>query len=483
LLEKGRGALVVLADVLARWIRAPRERWSIPGTVCYFPTFPSREDLTNHYYRACWYAPRIAGRCDQVFLFQSFERGQARPGPRPAHMGAPPPDTSHIMVRAGRLANLRTLVRCRVILIWRGGWWSRLLRVADRLGFGIVNVDTDDPRAIEYGNYCSLIWKQLLPAVEKHAVLAESRRRFREVAARVARRGARRACVLGTGPSLEEAYEFDFSDAVIIVCNSSVQDARLLNHVRPAFVVAADVVSHFGVSRYAHKFREDLVRVLRERDVVFVTVATFGYLFVLHHPEVADRVIFVNQTWKGANYDLLEDFRAARLDSIMNILMLPLAATFAREIHLLGCDGKSADRSNEDFWAHAAGAQYHDLVVTGHLCHPTFDGNRRRGTYERYRRSIEETIRTGERKHGIVYRCLRPSSIPIFRNRYLAAEGSDRDRSRGPRGGPAPAGRSPRGTLAEAAGACGNAPVEGPARRVDGAVPETSGKARETRGE
>jgi hypothetical protein len=108
----------------------------------------------------------------------------------------------------------------------------------------------------------------------------------------------------------------------------------------------------------------------------------------------------------------------------MNIHMLPLAATFAREIQLLGCDGKDAKRDNEDFWAHADGAQYRDKVASGHECHPTFDAHRQRSTYDRYVHSIEVTIQGG-RQLGYRYECLSKSSIPIL-NSIHAGEGPHR---------------------------------------------------------
>ena len=415
--------LVRLADAVAVWIRTWREKWSIEGTVCYFPSFSSTADLTNHYHRAAWYAPRVEGQCERVFMFQTYTTGHVTPGERPPHMCDPTLNTSHIRIQAGRLANVRTLLRSKVILVWRGGWWTWILLVADRCGFAVANVDTSDARAVEYGAYCSLIWKQLLPGREKHAILQENQRRFKEVADRIAQRDVRRAYVFGTGPSLEDANNWSFSDGLTIVCNSIVQNDRLLGHIDPDFIAAADVVSHFGVSTYADQFRADLVRVLQERDAMFITTATFGYLFVVHHPEVADRVILVNQTCDGPNYNLLENFCAAKLDSIMNILMLPIAATFCKEIYLLGCDGKSTKRNNEDFWAHAKGAQYDDLVDSGHRCHPTFDIHRQKDMYSRYNQSIERTILTGEREHQIRYRSLRPSNIPVLTHRQVGADG------------------------------------------------------------
>ncbi len=89
---------------------------------------------------------------------------------------------------------------------------------------------------------------------------------------------------------------------------------------------------------------------------------------------------------------------------------------------MLGCDGKSETRDNEDFWAHARKAQYDELVDSGHRCHPTFDRNRQKTTYQRFLDSVEETVTTGERKHGKVYRSLQPSNIPALKPRALSPE-------------------------------------------------------------
>jgi hypothetical protein len=105
----------------------------------------------------------------------------------------------------------------------------------------------------------------------------------------------------------------------------------------------------------------------------------------------------------------------------MNIHLLPAAATICRDIFLIGCDGKIPKEDNEDFWKHFAGAQYHDLVDTGHLCHPTFDVHRQRITYQRYLDSIKQTIPTGEAR-GKSYVSLAVSYVPELAERSLTPQ-------------------------------------------------------------
>lgn len=425
-----RSILAAVAARPAAWLRGRHRAAGDPGSVCYFPPFDSTEELTSHYHRALWYLPAAGGRCSRVWLFSLC----GDPGPRPDFMCDDVQPSRHVEVRAGGLwTNLRALWRSRLILVWKKSAASRLLLGARRLGFPVVDVDTHDPAAVEYGAYCSLMWKHLLAGRDRHAVRQANAQRFRDLAERIRACHPARACVFGTGPTLEEARDFDFSGCLTIACNSIVQNRELLDHLEPEFITAGDVVSHFGVSAYAAEFRRDLLRTLNERDTTFVATDAFAYLLTLNHPEIADRVVLVPQTHDGPSYDLVAHFSAPKLDSVLNILMLPLAATFCDEIFLLGCDGKVPKRDNEDFWAHASGAQYHDLVDTGHRCHPTFDVNRQRTTHDRYNRSIEETIGLGEREHGKSYASLRQSHTPVLSERTAGADQLRRFRRKRPR--------------------------------------------------
>ena len=132
-------------------------------------------------------------------------------------------------------------------------------------------------------------------------------------------------------------------------------------------------------------------------------------------------MIFIEQKTVGPNYNLIQDYSAPMLDSTMNIHMLPLAATMNNDVYILGCDGKSKVKSNEDFWAHAPGCQYHHLVDTGHLCHPTFDQHRKVSTYQSHLESVRMTLDGGE-KIGKRYASLKESNIPAFHVRELTTD-------------------------------------------------------------
>src|SRR5690606_128006 len=118
----------------------------------------------------------------------------------------------------------------------------------------VVNVDTRDVGAKEYGDYPGTIWRHLMTREEKVEVIKKSFRNFNALAQQIRKAGYKRAAVFGTGPSLEAAHEYNFDDTLTIICNSIVQNHELMRHLKPMVVTAGDAVSHFGVSEYAARF-------------------------------------------------------------------------------------------------------------------------------------------------------------------------------------------------------------------------------------
>lgn len=412
--------------MLVRTIR--RVRRTNPGRsrVSYYPRFTTTSDLANHYYRARWYLPHLEGRCDVVSLFVHPD-APTDAGTRPEYMCSDTRDDSHIEIEnAGPIGCFVAAMTSDVVLAWTSGGNRFPLLLLRLIGVRVIKVDTEDLSTTEYGLYCSLIWKWLLTEQERQRILSENESRFKYRAARIFGKGYERACVFGTGPSLEKADQFDFGETLCIACNTIVENDDLLRSIKPEFIAAADVVSHLGVSCQSQDFRKSLVRALGGSDFQFVTTASFGYLLTLNYPDLKDRTILIDQTCEGPNHSLFERFEVPLLDSILNMLMLPLAATFCNEIWLLGCDGHSPERNendNWDFWSHADGAGYKpELIASGHRCHPTFDPHRKKGTFDRYNSSIMATLETGETQFQIVYHTLFKSYTPGLVERSLPSD-------------------------------------------------------------
>lgn len=367
-----------------------------PGHVCYFPQFEDSETYSNHYHRACWY---LGGKND---LVQEVVFGQ---GDEDLQLSAASADFDAECLEAGDGFKTvsdpdgytNALVNSSVVIVWKPLTKPQVQYLQKIFpGKRILPVATQDTAAAEYGSYCRAPWLLLSPERRKEA-LAEGQARFAALLQRERDKGKTCAAVFGTGPSIDRAMEFDFSNAMTIACNTIIASDELLDHIQPALITAGDAVSHFGVSRYAARYRRDLIRCLQDRDAFLLTSAAMGYVVSLRHPEIADRIILCDQTYDGVNIDLEQVWSLPRFDSTLNIHMLPSATSFADDVFLLGFDGKNPNpEANEDFWAHSQKAHYHDLVDSGHSCHPTFALNRAKATAERYHASVEESCSAAE---------------------------------------------------------------------------------------
>ncbi|MFT4927069.1 MAG: glycosyltransferase involved in cell wall biosynthesis [Phenylobacterium sp.] len=411
----------LVEDTLVYFAKKLRKKLTANGNqITYFPKFQNEESLNNHYYRAAWYFPYKENLIDKVNLYLT---NGAKLGECPAHMSNPNKKTDHVKLKTGKMPYLIDLLSSDVVLLWDSqcqSWWLKLLGL---VGVTVINVDTDDLNSKEYGTYPGIIWRHLLTNNQRKEVITNSYQTFCNVAEDIKLSGKNKAVVFGTAPSLESATDYDYDGCIGIVCNSTVQNQALLSHIKPTFVTAGDAVSHFGVSVYADVFRQDLCKALVENDLYYFGTATFGYFLMIHYPELAHKFILIEQKTDGPNFNLLENFSAPKLDSTMNIHMLPLAATFARDIYILGCDGKDPDeKKNEDFWGHASSAQYHSLVDSGHQCHPTFDTHRQISTYSGYVNSVLKTLNTGSFVYGIRYTSLKTSYVPGFSDRHLTPQ-------------------------------------------------------------
>lgn len=364
------------------------------GEICYFPAFDDTEKLADHYHRASWYLTGWDSPITRVTLAGPASRKDLPP-PADYFTGTALEEDTLTLLEPGD-AYMEALGRAGTILVWRPlpkGLQNYLSRMS---GAEVITVATHDPTAVEYGNYCRSPW-MLLPPEKKEALLTESQERFRHVLREQRDAGKTCSAVFGTGPSIDTAFDFDFGNCMSVACNSIVANDALMDHIRPAFICAGDAVSHFGVSSYAETFRNDLIRALSTRDIYFFTSAPVGFLLIQKHPEIRDRVILCEQKFSGLNADLEHVWALPRFDSTLNIHMLPIAASFADTVYMLGLDGRAPDPAeNEDFWAHSKAAQYHDLVDTGHLAHPSFTINRAKATEDRYLASVAESLLSGE---------------------------------------------------------------------------------------
>lgn len=406
--------------------RSPVEKGA--GEICFYPPFQEAVTLAEHVHRASWYLTGTGSPISRISFAGPLNKTDLPPAPD--YFATYGMHTDSLEIHADDDSYLAALERAATVLVWRPLPQGLRGYLTEHLGGAqVITVATDDPAAVEYGNYCRGPW-EVLPAADKAALLQDSQDRFRKVLQ--AERDAGKTCsaVFGTGPSIDTAFAFDFSACLTVACNSIVANEALLDHIRPTFICAGDAVSHYGVSQYAETFRADLVRAIQTRGIYFLTSAAVGFLLLQKHPEIRDNVILCEQGMTGLNCDLEAVWSLPKFDSTLNIHMLPIAASFSDTVYMLGLDGRDPNpANNEDFWAHSKAAQYHDLVDSGHLAHPTFAINRARSTEDRYLASVRESLMAGEAL-GKNFYTLAPSFTPAIHARpaieqcYAPAQGS-----------------------------------------------------------
>jgi hypothetical protein len=179
-----------------------------------------------------------------------------------------------------------------------------------------------------------------------------------------------KAYLFGTGPSLSRAPEYDVGDGVRIVCNTIVKNTALLDHIRPNLIIAADADFHYGCSRYADQFRRDLLAGIERTGAMFACPEVHVPLMLHHFPDLARRIIGVPVVGGRLNLDLTEAFWVAARDNVLVQFLIPLGCTLARQIHLLGFDGKKP--GDQKFGSHDPARQYGPLLKTVEQCHPAF---------------------------------------------------------------------------------------------------------------
>jgi len=305
--------------------------------------------------------------------------------------------------RAGFL--LSKVLRHELILLWRtpndpiGRFSARVL----------PHVRVIDPASCQYEAAAI----SAPPGRERRSRLEASRERF--FAWYGSAEPKEKVYLLATGPSLSRVEEFDLSDGYVIACNSIAANLEVLEHASPDFLAAADPVFHFGPSRYAQAFRENLARTARRFGYRLVTVDTYSPV-VTRHLRLPPESVF--------ELPIRGDQRLLRLDrswtvpstaNVLTLLMLPLAFTLARTILILGADGRRPDEHG--FWEHARTPPLDDVSVTVHECHPAFFAKRDYSDYYRaHCNTLERQIETIERAGGVV-RSLTPSFIPALQHR------------------------------------------------------------------
>lgn len=288
----------------------------------------------------------------------------------------------------------------------------------------IARTEVVDPSyysTIESEEYRSLYYRTL-EHKEKKLIIKLSKKNYQSLLNKVM--GYDKAYVFGTGPSLDRAKEFDYSDGFCVVCNSIVKNKALLQHIKPQLLVFADPVFHFSPCLYSAEFRRLMLEVVKEFDCYIMLPKRNVPLYLAHYPELENKIIGMPVYGENYNFPNYDNFYIRGSANILTLFMLPVASAVAKEIYIIGADGRKPDEKY--FWKHSSSSQFDDLMQSVFDTHPSFFRDRvYTDYYKQHCDFLEGLIHYGERL-GKKYYTLTLSYIPVLERRLAKGEKNEK---------------------------------------------------------
>lgn len=387
--------------------------------ICVYPAFDSGDECLLYLKRLSWYLHMPLKNHLNSIIIKTNSDTEKQMQSTKLFLEFPTQFKQRLVYSRSILDYFLLLLTSKRIVFWK----TRGMRVTIKILNIIKDIsftDAEDDLHCEYVEIARLPF-QLLSVADKKVFYKKQSQKLLSMLSEVDQTRPLRSYVFGNGPSLGYAFDRDYSDGVRIVCNSAIKNVRLMDHIKPQFIVAGDTIWHFGCSEYAIAYRDDLRKALLRYNSYYIIPGPEAYPMYSWLGELQNRAVMIPHHGSEPVFDLRSDFRLPDFFSVFNSVMLPIAHTLTREIYICGVDGKVPHGDNEDFWPHAIDVQYdHELVKSGHDCHPTFEIRRKRFDEEvLVKQAMEKNIVSGETLHGKTYLAMFGSFMPLLKERNL----------------------------------------------------------------
>lgn len=389
--------------------------------ISFYPEFDSKDDLCQFVHRATWYLYPLRSAIDSVEFFASCEASISDVENYSSDLLDEAISSYlrlftevHIWPSGGLTASLEN---CDYVFVWDESKRSQLLKEKDerRLSFEVVRVDH---RSVQYAD------SFFLRFAEKVAELAESYKKLtKEAVDRHLRPlASEKVYLFGTGPNFSYVESFDFSDGLVIACNSMVVNEEMLGKLKPDIFVIADPIFHAGPSGYAASFRKSFLEVLSKHDCPVVVPVRDFHLYSSYFPEsVVSRLIPIpfcpKVDGKGPYLNIFDHYSVTTTSNILTLFQIPLACSLGKKIYISGCDGRPLSHNNY-FWSHNKSVQINDKMETIKKAHPAFFDISYDDYYENHINTLDHWICHGESLGRSFYN-LTPSYIPSLQARTV----------------------------------------------------------------
>ena len=381
--------------------------------VVYYPEFDDTEVLQQQVARACWY---IAPIDPQTILFSINEVPDTYipDGYTPELSSTFASGVPVWLQFTKRPLTANDLLNADVVVCWKG--FECLSHLHPNLEArlrknGTFLFDVDHTHRVEGSRYIDISHRYFANDAE---IIEQSHQKMVDLRGELSDK--EKAFLFCSGPEVQRYPGYDFSTGINIVCNSVINDLDLMGAVKPDIQIFGDPIFHFGCSMYASEFRKRLAEMQDQYGFINMIPVKYFNLFTYWQPELAEHTIAIPFDLNiDINLDLLANFQVHTTDNILTLMMLPVACSFARQIYLLGCDGRPLS-DNTYFWKHNEKAQFGSQMGNIQDVHPTFFTVDYDDYYLRHCNNVEAYFNVGEAS-GKQFISLTPSHIPAIHNR------------------------------------------------------------------
>ncbi len=389
--------------------------------IVFFPLFTDPLELNQYVQRAIWYLyPLNSAISDVIFLKDSkcsfnFKKIDILDSSiLPAY-----DKFTALKIKSGSENSLiLELKDANFVFVHNENLRNKLINIKNEysLKFEIIRVDYKN---VQHADSFMLRFAEKIEGLHKsyYSISAERINRFLPALK------SKKAYLFGTGPNFEFTKGYDFSDGLVIACNSMVVNDEIIEKLDPKLFVIADPIFHAGPSIYAASFRKSFLSVLGRKNCPVVVPLRDYHIYSCYFPyEIVQRLIPIQFKNKESESDgpllnVLEDKAVRTTSNILTLFQLPLASTLADDIYISGCDGRPLTQNNY-FWSHNKSVQINDKMTEIQEAHPAFFNISYDDYYSKHMETLESWIFEIERKEKRVFN-LTPSYIPALQKRTV----------------------------------------------------------------
>lgn len=389
--------------------------------IAFYPVFDSVEDLCQFVHRATWYLYPLREHIEQLDFFSSVNFDMSEIADYSNDLLDPSISSALLKFRELSVRSSSEISKLvensDYIFVWDESKRNQLIAEKNKknLKFEVVRVDH---RAVQYADSFFLRFS------EKIGGLLES---YKEVTKeRVDKHlkplASEKVYLFGTGPNFSYVEPYDFSDGLVIACNSMVVNKEMLAKLSPDIFVIADPIFHAGPSGYAASFRSSFLEVLSEHSCPVVVPIRDYHLYRTYFPDsVVSRLVPVpflsRKEGEGPSLNIFESYGVVTTSNILTLFQIPLACSLGERIYISGCDGRPLSHNNY-FWSHNKSVQINDKMDTIKKAHPAFFNISYDDYYTNHINTLDEWICHGE-TIGRKFYNLTPSYIPSLQARTV----------------------------------------------------------------